>query len=78
MVAERIIVEDNNPLGCSLAKISMVAEQSSRGMKRRPSCSLAKISMVAEPSTSNMHEKASCSLAKISMVAEPVKRASSI
>ena len=56
---------------CSLAKISMVAEQTSKEANRKDGCSLAKISMVAEQFTKGKDLLIGCSLAKISMVAEP-------
>ena len=58
-------------LGCSLAKISMVAERTVVNEEVGASCSLAKISMVAERVPFPADSTLSCSLAKISMVAEP-------
>ena len=49
MVAERKTFIDVDGVGCSLAKISMVAELIPKEIINRISCSLAKISMVAEP-----------------------------
>ena len=48
MVAELSLILSAHFLGCSLAKISMVAELSSEETYSDDSCSLAKISMVAE------------------------------
>ena len=48
MVAEHTKLEQKQSLGCSLAKISMVAERVHEVIFRKTSCSLAKISMVAE------------------------------
>ena len=48
MVAELGKVICNTLYGCSLAKISMVAEQKEYDKYGNCSCSLAKISMVAE------------------------------
>ena len=48
MVAEQFTFYTDNTTGCSLAKISMVAEQVWQSPKKLHSCSLAKISMVAE------------------------------
>ena len=70
MVAEPKILIFCVSLGCSLAKISMVAELTHDSYMRRDSCSLAKISMVAEPSRETATDNLCCSLAKISMVAE--------
>ena len=56
---------------CSLAKISMVAEQEIQYLPYSTCCSLAKISMVAEQRMTTSCLTKSCSLAKISMVAEP-------
>ena len=61
---------DELDAGCSLAKISMVAERSISSMLVRVSCSLAKISMVAELLVLIFRTTGCCSLAKISMVAE--------
>ena len=49
MVAEPAVIEATAKLGCSLAKISMVAEQYQNICFLTLCCSLAKISMVAEP-----------------------------
>ena len=49
MVAEHTKLVINTPFGCSLAKISMVAEHNLNNRGYYASCSLAKISMVAEP-----------------------------
>ncbi len=48
MVAEHKRLDNILSLGCSLAKISMVAEPSRQIWSNVYSCSLAKISMVAE------------------------------
>ena len=48
MVAELIKLLIYSLFGCSLAKISMVAEPWESRLQRVPRCSLAKISMVAE------------------------------
>ena len=48
MVAERKMGYDRALAGCSLAKISMVAELVVEHSGTLSSCSLAKISMVAE------------------------------
>ena len=70
MVAEQQIAPGTRGLGCSLAKISMVAEHDELKFVPKTRCSLAKISMVAEHTNASNREKPSCSLAKISMVAE--------
>ena len=70
MVAEPIVSVDNQACGCSLAKISMVAEHSRCKTIVLQSCSLAKISMVAELWVRVCSSPSRCSLAKISMVAE--------
>ena len=70
MVAELSREYDDVGVRCSLAKISMVAEQPVDRYIYNASCSLAKISMVAEPSNSFKELILCCSLAKISMVAE--------
>ena len=70
MVAELKIKEYFDHVRCSLAKISMVAEQSTALSSIQACCSLAKISMVAEQVVSNGFDTIGCSLAKISMVAE--------
>ena len=49
MVAEHLLINTSKPFGCSLAKISMVAEQGGWWATLLFCCSLAKISMVAEP-----------------------------
>ena len=71
MVAELFKVVDIVIFCCSLAKISMVAEQRMLDLDEDTSCSLAKISMVAEQAILQQYYPTSCSLAKISMVAEP-------
>ena len=48
MVAEPVQNEKKKMYGCSLAKISMVAEQTLEFVQMEYCCSLAKISMVAE------------------------------
>ena len=60
--------------GCSLAKISMVAEHILLCIFCQLGCSLAKISMVAEHNFGTNYGSIGCSLAKISMVAEPLAR----
>ena len=70
MVAERDRSEVVRYYGCSLAKISMVAELHLALTHYTACCSLAKISMVAEPTKNPEIIQQSCSLAKISMVAE--------
>ena len=70
MVAELIMFVIVLITSCSLAKISMVAEQEERIKTYERSCSLAKISMVAEPFSFVSFSSSCCSLAKISMVAE--------
>ena len=70
MVAELDPVKPPHSSGCSLAKISMVAERLADDRFNVSCCSLAKISMVAERPTRVRSELVSCSLAKISMVAE--------
>ena len=49
MVAEQFYVINKDFSGCSLAKISMVAEPELFPIVLEACCSLAKISMVAEP-----------------------------
>ena len=49
MVAEHALLLYTMSSSCSLAKISMVAEQNAQGKYVTGRCSLAKISMVAEP-----------------------------
>ena len=71
MVAELKRSINNQLSGCSLAKISMVAEHHIITVARDGGCSLAKISMVAERQLSLKELAKRCSLAKISMVAEP-------
>ena len=70
MVAEPLAEKLADAIGCSLAKISMVAERFVPINNCGRCCSLAKISMVAEQTFSHFVEYLSCSLAKISMVAE--------
>ena len=70
MVAERKEGLHYDKFSCSLAKISMVAEQLVNSVTYFKSCSLAKISMVAELFIEDGYSVDSCSLAKISMVAE--------
>ena len=70
MVAEPAVIEATANLGCSLAKISMVAELWYRVCYCCLCCSLAKISMVAEQEHCFTIFSKGCSLAKISMVAE--------
>ena len=48
MVAEQHLQLQQSVIGCSLAKISMVAERVNGWIEEYQSCSLAKISMVAE------------------------------
>ena len=71
MVAELSHLWRSNNTGCSLAKISMVAERKAQCIKEWKRCSLAKISMVAELFFVKLKRGGCCSLAKISMVAEP-------
>ena len=71
MVAEQQADEFQKTDGCSLAKISMVAELVCHLMMIHVCCSLAKISMVAELYCALYCIWIGCSLAKISMVAEP-------
>ena len=70
MVAELTRDDYRSMLGCSLAKISMVAEQTLGVRFNGGRCSLAKISMVAEQKQASNIQLLGCSLAKISMVAE--------
>ena len=70
MVAEPVKALATFPSGCSLAKISMVAERVIFYFFKKFCCSLAKISMVAEHSARLCFRCKCCSLAKISMVAE--------
>ena len=72
MVAERERQDVIRYYGCSLAKISMVAEPLDQWHCFLCRCSLAKISMVAELLQKAFRGGDSCSLAKISMVAELV------
>ena len=74
MVAEQDIKRQYDVEGCSLAKISMVAELIRNTMKKDICCSLAKISMVAERIKISNVQQRCCSLAKISMVAELFRR----
>ena len=70
MVAEHKDYKKLIQHGCSLAKISMVAELIMPADSVKECCSLAKISMVAEPTRADVVAQNRCSLAKISMVAE--------
>ena len=70
MVAEPLAEKLADAIGCSLAKISMVAERFVPINNCGRCCSLAKISMVAERIMVNEERMFGCSLAKISMVAE--------
>ena len=72
MVAEHCMHTQELRHCCSLAKISMVAEQINVFINGLLRCSLAKISMVAEPDVDIIIFEECCSLAKISMVAELV------
>ena len=70
MVAEQVGFAFGIGSGCSLAKISMVAEPKFALGIPTSGCSLAKISMVAELRYRICNRCLCCSLAKISMVAE--------